>query len=91
MRICELREKEVINCRDGEKLGYISDIEFNPSDGCIIKVIIPGPCKLFGIFGTADEYVIPYCHIKTIGSDVILVDIDKNKCLVKCSSDFLQL
>ena len=28
MRICELREKEVVNVCDGERLGNICDIDF---------------------------------------------------------------
>ena len=29
MRLCELREKEVINICDGEKLGNVCDIDFD--------------------------------------------------------------
>ena len=28
MRICELREKEVVNVCDGERLGNICDVDF---------------------------------------------------------------
>lgn len=76
MRLCELRQKEVINCRDCARLGFVGDIEFNSSTGCIEKLVIPGPCKLFSFWGTDHEYVIPWCSIKQIGPDIILVDID---------------
>ena len=60
MRICELREKEVINICDGEKLGNVCDIEFEERTGKIIALIIPGPCKILGIIGRDQEYIIPY-------------------------------
>ncbi|MBH1941973.1 YlmC/YmxH family sporulation protein [Mobilitalea sibirica] len=83
MRICDLREKEVINCRDGLRLGYVCDIEFDICTGCMTHIIVPGPCKLWGMFGRENEYVICCECIKQIGIDVILVDVDIEKCLVK--------
>jgi YlmC/YmxH family sporulation protein len=84
MRICELREKEVINCRDCERLGYVSDIEFDICTGQITHIIVPGPCRIWGILGRDHEYVISCCNIKQIGVDIILVDVDAEKCLLKC-------
>ena len=84
MRISELREKEVINCRDCKRLGYVCDIEFDICTGHITHIIVPGPCKVWGIFGRDQEYVISCSNIKQIGADIILVDIDAEKCLVKC-------
>lgn len=84
MRMCDLKEKEVINCRDGERLGYVCDIEFDINTGVITHLIIPGPCKIWGILGRDHEYVISFCCIKQIGTDVILVDVDTEKCLEKC-------
>ncbi|NLP34746.1 MAG: YlmC/YmxH family sporulation protein [Clostridiales bacterium] len=84
MRICELREKEVINCRDCMRLGYVCDIEFDICTGCITHIIVPGPAKVWGILGRDHEYVIKSCDIKQIGVDIILVDIDAEKCLIKC-------
>lgn len=84
MRFCELRTKEVINCCDGQRLGFVADIEFNPDTGKIHKIIIPGPCKIWGILGRDHEYIIDFCCIKQIGPDVILVEVDAEKCLEKC-------
>jgi YlmC/YmxH family sporulation protein len=84
MRMCEFKQKEVINCRDGERLGYICDLEFDIQTGVITQIIVPGPCKIWGILGRDQEYVISYNCIKQIGTDVILVDIDAEKALVKC-------
>ena len=83
MRICELRQKEVINCRDCQRLGYVADVGFDCDDGCIECLIIPGPCKIWGIIGRDHEYVIPWKCIKQIGPDVILVDVDVEDCFKK--------
>ena len=84
MRICELREKEVVNVCDGERLGNICDVDFEERTGKICSLIIPGPCKIFGIIGRDSEYVIPYECVKRIGSDVVLVEVETSKCLHKC-------
>lgn len=83
MRLCELRQKEVINCKDGERLGFVGDIEFNCISGSIEKLIVPGPCKLWGFLGREKEYVIPWRNICQIGTDVVLVDIDAEEALQK--------
>lgn len=83
MRLCELRQKEVINCKDGERLGFVGDIIINCVNGCVEKIIVPGPCKLWGFLGRDTEFVIPWHCISQIGTDVILVDIDAEKALQK--------
>ena len=87
MRICEIREKEVINICDGEKLGNVCDIEFEERTGKIIALIIPGPCKILGIIGRDQEYIIPYECVQRIGADVVLVEVEREKCLKKCKWD----
>lgn len=84
MRICELREKEVVNVCDGERLGNVCDVDFEERTGRICTLVIPGPCKIFGIIGRDSEYLIPYECVKRIGADVVLVEIEAAKCLHKC-------
>lgn len=84
MRICDLREKEVINICDGEKLGNVCDVEFEVKTGRILNLVIPGPCKVLGILGRDQEFIIPYSQIQRIGSDVILVEVEREKCIQKC-------
>ena len=84
MRICELREKEVVNVCDGERLGNLCDVDFEERTGRICSLIIPGPCKVFGIIGRDSEYIIPYECVKRIGADVVLVEVEASKCLHKC-------
>ena len=83
MRICELKEKEVINVCSGKRLGCIADVEINICTGEIEAIVIPGPGKICGFFGTDCEYVIPFSCIKKIGPDIVLVEIKEEKFLQK--------
>lgn len=83
MRLCELKQKQVINICDGHCIGFIIDLEFDICTGCVTAFIIPGPCKVFGMFGREEEYVIPVKCVRKIGADAVLVDIDPEKCIKK--------
>lgn len=73
----DIKNKEVINIFDGRSMGYVSDIEINLEEGTIEGIIIPSMKNFFNIFGKNEEdYVIKWEKIKTIGDDVILVDIE---------------
>lgn len=83
MRICNLKEKEIINICDGECIGNACDLEFDEITGKICSIIVPGECKILGILGRDYEYIIPYQCIKRIGADVILVEVNLEKCKYK--------
>lgn len=83
MRICELREKEVINICSGRRLGCVVDVEINVCTGEVEAIVIPGPGKICGFFGTDCEYVIPFGCIRKIGPDILLVEIQEEKFLQK--------
>ena len=72
MRVCELREKEVINVCNCKRLGNPVDIVFDACSGCIEAIVIPGPGKICGFLGSDSEYVIPFSCIKKIGKTSFL-------------------
>ena len=76
MRFWELTEKEVINCKDGKRLGYVADIEIEIPTGKVCKLFVPGPGKFCGCFGKGVEYEICWNQIVRIGEEIILVDIE---------------
>ena len=41
MRLCELREKNVINVCDCHCLGHVMDLELDECTGCIKALIVP--------------------------------------------------
>ncbi len=83
MRMCELKAREVINICSGKRLGRIVDVEIDPCSGAVESVIIPGPGRICGFLGTDCEYVIPFGCIRTIGPDMVIVEIQEEKFLQK--------
>ena len=75
-RSSEFRQKEVINVSDGRRLGFVSDVEVSLEEGKIEAIVIPGSCRLFGLIGKDNEFIIPWEKIKKVGEDIILVDVD---------------
>ena len=78
MRICELRQKEVINTCTCRSLGCPIDIEFDCRTSCLSALVLPGPGRFCCLFGR-DEFIIPWECICQIGEDIILVKIDEEK------------
>ena len=71
----DFKHKEVININDGRRLGFVQDVTANLESGMITSIIVPGSSKLFNIFSTGNDIVIPWENVKCIGDDVILVEI----------------
>jgi YlmC/YmxH family sporulation protein len=49
MRIGDLHYKEVINISTGQRLGYVSDLEFDMQTGKVLAFIVPGPRRFGGL------------------------------------------
>lgn len=80
MRFTQLQCKEVICISDGRRLGYISDVRVEVPEGNVTAVIVPGPCRFFGLWGRSEDYVIPWRCICQIGPDVVLADVKPEDC-----------
>ena len=78
INLSKMREKEVINIRDGVKIGYIYDFKMDLDKGTILSIIVPGHSKILGIFGKSNDLMIDWENIVRIGHDTILVDIDED-------------
>ena len=63
-RMGDLRNKYVINVRNGSKLGYVSDAE----------IVIRGRLRFFGLLGREEDTIIRWQDIEVIGEDTILVN-----------------
>ncbi len=75
-RMGDLRNKEVINIKDGGRIGFVSDVEMNLESAQLTAVVIYGRLKLLGILGREPDLVIPWKDIKLIGDDTVLVDFE---------------
>lgn len=71
----DFRKKEVINIKDGKRLGFVQDVTADLKTGTITSIIVPGNSKIFGLFSSGDEICIPWESIKCISDEIILVDI----------------
>ena len=71
----DFKHKEVINITDGKRLGFVQDVTANLETGIITSIIVPGSAKLFNIFSSSNDIIIPWEKIKCIGDDIILVEI----------------
>lgn len=70
----ELKSKEVIDIKTGERLGYIDDVRMDVAASEVLSLLIYGGYRFFGLFGKENDTEIPCVSIKVIGSDIILVD-----------------
>ncbi|MCI5534479.1 MAG: YlmC/YmxH family sporulation protein [Firmicutes bacterium] len=74
----KLKNKEVINIYDGRSIGFVSDIEVNIEKGTIEGIVIPAERGLFGFFGkSGEDLLINWDKVRTVGDDVILVDMQE--------------
>lgn len=77
MTLAELRQKDVINTRDGKSLGKVMDIEFCLCDGRLTAIVVPVGFQFSHMLrGERAGIVIPWEMICKIGDDVILVDVE---------------
>ena len=70
-RMDALRDKEVINVKDGGRIGFVSDVEAR-----LTAVVVYGRLRLFGLFGREPDFVIPWGKIVLIGEDTVLVEYE---------------
>lgn len=70
----DFKHKEVINIKNGKRLGYVQDVTADLKTGTITSIIVPGNTKFFNFFSTGNDVVIPWENITCIGNDIILVD-----------------
>lgn len=72
-KFSELKSKEVIHIENGERLGFVYDIEIDFDTGKIISLSVPGAYKAMGLLGREDDRVIKWEDIRKIGDDLIMI------------------
>ena len=70
----DLRTKEVIHVGNGERMGFVSDMEIDSVTGRVLSIRVPGAYRAFGLLGREPERVIPWENIKRIGDDLVMVE-----------------
>jgi len=77
MRVSDLRMLDIVNIKDGRRLGPIKDLDLDLERGVVKGIVVPGPSRGgWGFFsgGRSGDVFVPWDRVKKIGVDVILVD-----------------
>ena len=82
-RFSDYRCKEVVNLRDGCRLGYVCDLELELPEGRICAIYLPGPWRFFGLLGHRGWYRVPWSRVQRVGGDMILVDVSPEECRIR--------
>lgn len=82
-RMGDLRNKEVINMKDGGRVGFISDVELDTRTAALTAIVVYGKLRCFGLLGREPDAVIPWKNIGLIGEDTVLVDYQPSENLPK--------
>lgn len=82
IRFSELQCREVICVSDGRRLGFVADIRMELPEGNVCAILVPGPCRILGLFGRKEDYCIPWHCIRKIGPDIVLVDAKPEECRI---------
>ena len=69
----DFKHKEVINIKDGKRLGYVQDVCADLETGVITSIIVPGSNKIINIFAGNNDIVIPWQNVKCIGNDFLRI------------------
>lgn len=69
-----MRHKEVINVKDGMRLGAVCDLEIDTTNARVSAIVIYGRLRWFGLLGREDDVVVRWQDIQVIGDDTILVN-----------------
>ena len=82
IRFTQLQCKEVICVSDGKRLGFVSDVQVELPEGNILAIVVPGPCRYFGLVGRNSDFLIPWNCVCRVGPDILLVDIKLDECRI---------
>ena len=72
----DLRDKSVVNVKDGVNFGRVDDVVIDSDSAKIVSLVIYGRKKFFGLLGREPDFLISWDDIKIIGSDVVLISVD---------------
>ena len=79
MTFAELKQKDVVNVRDGRRLGKPIDLVLNEG-ACVEALVVPVPGGILNLLRQEKEgCLVPWRSVLRIGDDVILVEIREDE------------
>ncbi len=74
-----LQKKEIINLCDGSRLGFATDLEFDPACARLLALLVPCGSGGFLGLGKTEYLVIPWERIECFGEDTVLVRLSPSE------------
>ena len=74
IRISDIMDKEVINVKNGKKMGFITDIDMDINEGKIVSFNIIGDGSMNFFSRGSEDQVVFWNDIIKIGCDTIIVN-----------------
>lgn len=75
IRAEELFSKDIINIKDGMRVGSVDDLEIDTIKAEVKSLVVFGRRRMFGLLGRDEDIVLKWDDINIIGEDVILVNL----------------
>ena len=75
IRVSDIMEKEIINEKNGKRMGFITDIDMDINEGKVISFSISGDSGRAFFSRGYEEEAISWNDILKIGCDTIIVNI----------------
>ena len=76
-RLEKLRDKEVINIKDGGRVGFVCDVELDVDHARLTALVVYGRLRLLGLLGRLPDLVIPWEDVVLMGEDAVLVRLER--------------
>ena len=86
----EFARRDVVSIRDGQRIGFGCDFEFDAQSARITALVLPGRKRLFGLLGKEEDRVIPWEFVKVVGSDAVLIDFQLPRPAPRAKSSFFE-
>jgi len=78
--VTDLRRKQVINEKTGNRLGFVCDVAVDSCCGKVEALVIFGRGKCFGLLGHEEDIIIRWEDIRVIGEETIIVCVEEKPC-----------
>lgn len=76
IKATQLETKDIVNLKDGAKLGPVKDLHIDLETGKVVALVLQGSRRYFGLVRAGKDMVIPWELVKKFGIDTLLVDLE---------------
>lgn len=77
MLLSDIQSLDVINVKNGNKIGKIKDFDLDVSNGNVLSITVMTTTKIRSFFSGETLIEIPWQKIVKLGNDFIIIDYDE--------------